>query len=1109
MRCGQCRGENLPAAKFCGQCGARLEAPCPSCSHPNAPGAHFCTACGQPLDIAAAPPAGYEAPASYTPRHLADKVLTSRSALEGERKQVTVLFVDIVESSRLAERLDPEIMHQLMDRALRLMTDTVHRYEGTVNQFLGDGLMALFGAPLALEDHALRAVHAALGIQETVSGYNEQLKREQGVEIQLRLGLNSGLVVVGKIGDDLRMDYTAVGDTTNLAARMQGLAEPGTVLITEATHRLVHGYVRSEAAGPVQIKGRSEPVFVYRVTGRRRRRTRLEVSADRGLTELVGRERELATLRDCLARARAGRGQAVTIVGDPGVGKSRLIDEFRKSLGDESVTWLEGYCVAYGQTTPYLPLVDICKTSFHIDDGDNRLQIEEKLRQGIRRVDPGLERILPFLHELLGLPSEDEALRHLDPKDKRQKIFEALRALVLAGSRRRPHVFVLEDLHWIDKTSEECLAFAVESLGGLATLLVTTHRPGYTVRWTDKTYYTQIALDLLEERQVEAMVERLLGTSRVPPDLVRVVWEKAEGNPLFVEEIVRALRERGAVQRVGDGFVWAKGAPVEVPGAVQDIIRARLDRLDDPVKRTVQTAAVIGREFGLSVLSRVSETAPEVPHHLDTLKRLEIVHQTRFFPDVEFIFKHVVIQDVAYQTLLLQRRKQLHGAIGRAIEDLYADRLEEQAPILAFHYERSERQDRAIHYALLVGDRAARLYANADAATHYERALVMARALDASPDTSSAVIDATLKLAAVGGTHQDILERDRTNLESARALADELGDQARRARVLYWLGRTAYVRSQPAAALDYARQSLDIAERLGDDGLAAPPVNLMGRIYSQQSDYVKASELLERSVEQMRRLGNKAEESTAAGFAGMTLARVGEFARALAHTDRGLRLAQELQNPFAEAAAYHYGGAVRAGRGDWAAALEDLANACRIAERVGDLWRLYASRITETWIHTQTGDPARGRPIFEACDVLRAQIGPNPALVWQKISLATALLALGESATVSSLCEEAIRLAEGAGDRFMGALARRTLSEAIAQQDPASAERAILEAIEIQREIGTRPELAHSYVSYARLLRAGGGGERSRELLATAIAMFHEMGMTWDLEQALQALREA
>ena len=732
MLCQRCQQENRAQAKFCEHCGAPLLRTCTHCGAELSATAKFCPECGRQAVTGAAPPSQAQplrSAESYTPKHLAQKILTSKTALEGERKQVTVLFVDMVESSRLAQRVDPEAMHEIMDRVLRLMADSVHRYEGTVNQFLGDGLMALFGAPLALEDHAVRAVQAALGILETVNGLSEELKRERGVELRLRLGLNSGPVVVGRIGDDLRMDYTAVGDTTNLAARMQTLAEPGAILVSEATHRLVEGHVRSEPLGPVQVKGRDDPVAVFRILGRRRRRSRLEVSAEAGLTELVGRAHERDLLRELLARVKGGQGQVVAILGEAGVGKSRLVHEFHKSVKDEWLTWLEGHCAPYAQGTPLLPVLEVVSANFQIEEGDNRLQIEDKLRRGVRRLDAGLDWVLPHLCELYGLPIEEEALRRLDPKEKRQRTFEAIRALTVAGSQRRPHVLVVEDLQWIDQTSEDYLAFVIESLARVPALLITMHRPGYAVRWADKPYYTQIGLGLLEQAEVAAMVRNMLGTEDIPPDLVPRVHERAEGNPLFVEEIVAGLRERGLLARRNGGYIWTGGAVVEVPGTAQDIIRARLDRLDSPVKRTAQVAAVIGREFNLGLLKSVCELPHEVEHHLAELKRAEVIHETRFFPDHGYIFKHALVQDVIYQSLLAQRRRELHGAIAHAIEQLHAEWLEDATPLLAYHYERSERQERAVHYALAAGDRAAtHLYANAEAATYYERALAIAQA---------------------------------------------------------------------------------------------------------------------------------------------------------------------------------------------------------------------------------------------------------------------------------------------------------------------------------------------------------------------------------------------
>src|SRR5262245_52295812 len=425
------------ATPRCQQCGSELPAD-----------ARFCHRCGTPLgtgERGASPM--FASPASYTPKHIAERIATSKTALEGERKQVTVLFCDIVESTRLAERLDPEAMHALMDGAFRLMAEAVHRYEGTVNQFLGDGLMALFGAPLALEDHAVRAVRAALAIQETLGGYATQLRAEHDVELRLRLGLNTGPVVVGRIGDDLPMDYTAVGDTTHVAARLQTMAEPGTILISEATHRQVEGYIRSQPMGPMHVRNRSEPVSVFKVTGRRPARSRLEVAAERGLTRLVGREHPLGVLHECLGRVRAGHGQVVAVTGEPGAGKSRLLFEFHRSLAPETVTWREGHCETSAQSTPYVPIVQMLQAEFDIEEDDNPLQVHDKLRHGVAALDPSLEATLPFLRELLGVPKGDEASRHLEPAIKRRRTFEAIRAITTTVGRRRPLVVMVEDLH--------------------------------------------------------------------------------------------------------------------------------------------------------------------------------------------------------------------------------------------------------------------------------------------------------------------------------------------------------------------------------------------------------------------------------------------------------------------------------------------------------------------------------------------------------------------------------------------------------------------------------------------------------------------------------------
>ena len=1107
MKCPRCHAENPVGMRFCGQCAAPFASVCPSCGASNPPENKFCGQCAVAFDRSAQPRLSPEA---YTPKHLAEKILTSKSALEGERKQVTILFCDIVESTRLAERLDPETMHELMDRALRLMAEAVHRYEGTVNQFLGDGLMALFGAPLALEDHALRAVQAALAIRETLGGYSEQLKLERGVEIQLRIGLNTGLVVVGRIGDDLRMDYTAVGDATNLAARLQALAEPGGILVAETTHRLIEGYVRSEALGLMAIKGLEKPVAVFRITGRRRARRRFDVMTERGLTPLVGRDRELQLLRDCLVRVKGGRGQTVAIVGEAGVGKSRLLHEFHRSLEGEKITWLEGHCTAYGQAAPYLPVLEVVRTTFGVEEGDNQLQIEEKLRQGVRQLDGALEWVLPFLGELL-TSRVDPTLRHLEPKEKRKKTFEAFRALTAAGAHRRPLIIIQEDLHWIDNTSQDYLAFLVDSLTAIPALLVTTHRPGYSIRWADKTYHRQITLNLLGEREVETMVTSLLGTGALPAELLRIVHEKAEGNPLFVEEITSSLQERGVLVPTSGGVTWARSAAVEFPATVQDIIRARLDRLEDRVKRTAQTAAVIGREFGLGLLARISEVSAEVQGCLETLTHVELIHEKRFFPEMEYVFKHAVIQDVAYQSLLLQRRKDLHTAIGAAIEQLYGDRLDEQASILAHHYARSHQPDRAVEYALLAGDRANKLYANAEAATYYEEALRILGDLPSSPRRDELRVDATVKLASVAITRQHFA-RDLTNLEAAHAVAGRLDDRRRTAQVLYWIARTHYVQGHLNDAIQFAERSLAaLGDTLPDDDVVVWPINLMGRIYTVVGDYVKATAMLQRCVPLFERLGNLNELATASGILGVALAATGEFPEAFKFSDQGLRIAQEIQNLPAEAANYYYRAWVSAQKGNWGGVVEDCRAGLVVAERIPDPFRIYSLTCLLGHGQFQLGQKQQGLDTMQHGIRLAEELGTTYLLAWAMTWLCESHLAQRDWETALVCGSRALSLAATGAELYGESLASRCYGEALCQSDPGRLEEAegyIRRAIAIQEERGMKPQLARSYVARAHLFKVKGEGIRVRECLDKARALFGELDMQWDLQRLAEAFTE-
>jgi class 3 adenylate cyclase/tetratricopeptide (TPR) repeat protein len=872
MQCPQCRYDAPVDAAFCPECGNKLTLLCAQCRTANAPDHKFCKQCGHALATSSArAPAGVTSvsPQSYTPRYLAEKILTSRDALQGERKEVTVLFCDVVESSGLAERLDPEAMHQIMDQSLRLMAEAIHRYEGTVNQFLGDGLMALFGAPVALEDHALRAVLAALMIQETINAYNGQLKAARNAEIRLRLGLNTGLVVVGRIGDDLRMDYTAVGDTTNVAARLQSSAEPGTILIGEATQRLVEGYVRSKALGPVQVKGRTEPVQVYEVTGRRRGRSRLEVSIERGLTPLVGRERELNFLHDCWTRVKAGRGQVVGILGEPGIGKSRLLYEFRKALEGEHVVWLEGHCAAYGQNTPYLPILEILRTNFQIEDGDTALQTREKLRQGIRRLDANLEGYLPYLGELLGVPHEDALLTPLHPHLKQWKTFEALRAVTLAGSQRRPHVIVIEDLHWLDKTSEAYLTFIIESLPGTPILLLTTYRPGYAVLWAAKTYNTQIAVDRLTRQEVDELLHALLGTDPGFAPLMQLLMERAEGNPFFLEESVRMLVESQVLAGARGAYRLVKPfQTIRVPATVQAVLAARIDRLPAEDKRLLQTAAAIGKRIPLALLQAVVDQSDDaVRRGLTHLQAAEFLYDMGLFPDVQYAFTHALTHEVAYGSLLQERRRALHARIIEAIETLYADRLAEWSDRLAYHVVRGEVWSKALAY------------------------------FRPNPAVAPPVMDASFWWMGEHGRIVELMQRD-------LAASNEFKDFAGRVVANFRLGQAYHALGNYPYAVDFLGQNVTalggelLRECFGMSGLAS----VLSRAWlvwclAEQGRFSEGLAYGEEAVQLAESVGHSYSLTVACLGLGVLYLQKGEVQSAVAVLERGVALCQDEKFP--------------------------------------------------------------------------------------------------------------------------------------------------------------------------------------------------------------------
>jgi len=666
-----------------------------------------------------------EAPDTYTPKHLAEKILASRGAIEGERKQVTVLFADVQGSTALIEGMDTEQAVRQLEPALKAMMDAVHRYEGTVNKVQGDGIMALFGAPLAHEDHAVRACYAALAMQQAMQAHAEETRRTHGVEVQARVGLHSGDVVVRAIRNDLTMDYDAVGPTVHLAKRMEQLASPGSTRLTPETLRLAEGYIEVGPLGPVPVKGFAEPIEVFELLAAGVARTRLQAAAARGLTRFIGRESELQILNRALDCAGGDCGQIIAAIGEPGVGKSRLIHEFTRSHRAHRRLILESSAVPYGKTTAWLPVIDLLKSYFRIEVRDDDRRIREKVTGKILTLDETLKTAVPAFLSLFDIVVEEPEWLALDAVQRRRRTLEAIKALFLRESEVQPLIVIIEDLHWADSESLTLLDGLVECLPANRILLLVNYRPEFTHNWGSRTYYGQLRIDPLPAQSADELLSALLGEDQelVPLKSLLIGW--AEGNPLFLEESVRSLVETGALSgELGAYKLTKKFDTVKMPATVHAIIASRIDRLEPEQKRLLQLAAVIGQDVPYAVLRVVADMSDdELQHVLSTLQMAEFIYEKRLFPDIDYTFKHAFTHEVAYSGLLEGRRRELHARVGETIEDLYPDRQAELSEVLAGHFEKGEVWAKAAAYHLRASEKAKDQYAYPNALEICRKAL--------------------------------------------------------------------------------------------------------------------------------------------------------------------------------------------------------------------------------------------------------------------------------------------------------------------------------------------------------------------------------------------------
>jgi predicted ATPase/class 3 adenylate cyclase len=1045
------------------------------------------------------------APLAYTPAYLAEKILASRAALEGERKQVTVLFADLKGSTELIAGLDPEEARKLLDPALHVMIEAVHRFEGTVNQVLGDGIMALFGAPVAHEDHAVRACYAGLAMQAAMRRYAEEVRRSHGLEVQIRVGLNSGEVVVRAIGNDLHMDYSAVGQTTHLAARMEQLATPGSIRLTAATLRLVEGLVQVNALGQFPVKGLPDPVEVFELVRARAVRRRLQASAARGLTRFVGRQQELAALQQALERAGAGHGQVVAVIGEAGVGKSRLVYEFVHSHHTQGWSVLESASVSYGKATPYFPVIDLLKRYAHIDDHDDTRTIRAKMTGQVLTLDETLQDVIPALLSLLDALPEDSPFLQLDPPQRRQRTLDALKRVVLRESQVQPLLLVFEDLHWIDSETQALLGSLVESLPTAHLLLLVNYRPEYQHGWGSKTYYTQLRLDPLPPVSPDEFLQALLGDDPGLEPLKHLLTARTEGNPFFLEESVRTLVETGML--AGEPGAYCLVKPLDslrVPVTVQAVLAARIDRLPAGEKRLLQTAAVIGTEVPLPLLQAIAEL-PETALHpgLAHLQAAEFLYETRLFPEHAYTFKHALTHEVAYGSLLQERRQALHAQIVDALETLAGDRRDEQVDHLAQHALRGQVWDKALRYCRQAGTRAHARSAYREAVGYWEQALEALTHLPTDRTMLEQAIDLRCELYLVLVPLAQF-EQMLTYLRDAETLAVGLGDQRRLGYVYRHLAVGLRLMHDYEPALAYCKRVQVIATALENFDLQVLVNQEMGIIYFELGEYRQAMECLQQNLTALQ--GERHHQSLSSTGAPAVLTRtwivrcfidLGKFTDGVTYCNEALQIAEAVDRPHERLAVYSRIGYLHVRQGTAHQAIPPLERAVALSQNSNDRgFDLLAPHLALAY--------AMAGRAADALAVLR-QFGGS-------------LTVCGEAYLLAGCVEEAHRLARRGLDnarhskrRGREAQALWLLGEIAMHRDPpdvAPAAAHYQQALALAEELGMRPLQAHCHLGLGALYTTTGQREQARLALSTAIALYRAMDMVFWLPQAEAALAQ-
>jgi predicted ATPase/class 3 adenylate cyclase len=1131
MKCPECQIENREGAIFCGKCGAGLSLRCPKCNTENPPENSFCDKCGHNLSYPLEPTPidlsfdeKLEKIQRYLPRGLTEKILSQRDKIEGERKQVTVMFCDMEGFTQFTGRFGPEETYGIMDQVYEILIHRVHDYEGTVNEMTGDGIMALFGSPIALEDASQRAIRSSLAIHREMARFNDKIRQEkEGVPpLKMRVGIHTGPVVVGTLGNDLRVEFKAVGDTVNLASRMEGLAEAGSTYVTEETFKLTEGFFRFEALGGREVRGKEEPVNTYRVIAPSTSRTRFDVSAERGLIPFVGREKELELLLDGFERAKRGQGQAFSITAEAGVGKSRLLYEFRKAVTNEDITFLEGRCLSYSRGIAYHPTIDILKANFDIRERDGDAQIREKVMRGLKILGAEEAWTLPYLLELFSVKESGIDKIPMSPEAKKDRIMEAVKRITIKGSEIRPVILAYEDLHWMDKSSEDVLKHVLESIPGARVLMIFTYRPEFVHTWGGKSYHNQVNLNRLSNRESLIMVAYLLGTEEIDRDFEELILEKTEGVPFFIEEFIKSLQDLKIMEKKDNKYYLAKNIKdLFIPSAIQDMIMARVDSLPEGAKGVLQSCSVAGREFSHDLIERVmglSET--ELLSHLSVLKDSELLYERGIYPQSTYIFKHALIQDATYQSLLKSTRQKYHRKIAQVLEKNFAETMETQPELLAHHYTEAGLNEQAVGYWQQASKRAAQRSAHVEAINHLTKGVEVLMTLPENLERSRQELDMQITLGPVLMAVKGVASPDTERAYArARELCHQVGETPKLFPVLYGLWSFHVSRLESQATRELADQIFSLAQRSQDPGLLLEAHRVLGQTMYFFGEPAPAREHLEQGMA----LYDPQQHRTHAFVYGqdpgvlcrsivaVTTWLLGYPDQALQSTLEALTLAQEINHPFSLVSALLLAAGVYHCRREAQAVQKRIEASIALSTELGFTQWLAYGRIYRGWALMAQGERAEGiTQMRQGLDVYRA-LGGNVQRSYFLEMLAEAYGKVEQPKEGLTVLVEALAMVENTGQYLWEAELHRRKGELLLMQQGqkvGEAEECLRQALDIAHRQQAKSLELRAAMSLSRLWQQQGKQREAHQLLAEIYGWFTEGFDTADLKEAKILLEE-